>query len=268
MQIEDTALRAKGSQLLAALLLHHRPQRSFLNTVNATIKVWESTIKRTKGLPHEALSHIPISALEFICPNLTLSTWLSAGLCKIGDLYKEKTLQSFQELLTKFSIWQQDFYKYLQVRHALQEIRWSESNQIAGILQFYEQPNPSHKRISHLYKLLNSPPTMQKLPGMYKWERAFNFSASSKTWQHAACATLRFSRCLSHWETTQKLLHFWYYTPEKLCKMFPSSPSTCWRACGNPGSSAHIWWTCPAISGFWKDVQTLLGVISNHWSNL
>lgn len=103
---------------------------------------------------------------------------------------------------------------------------------------------------------------MQKLPGMYKWERALNFSASSKIWQHAACATLRFSRCLSHWETTQKLLHFWYYTPEKLCKMFPSSPCTCWRACGNPGSSAHIWWTCPAISGFWKDVQTLLGVIT------
>lgn len=40
--------------------------------------------------------------------------------------------------------------------------------------------------------------------------------------------------------------------------MNPDSPPGCWRCGGTPRDFAHIFWNCPAIVGYWKEVLTFI----------
>lgn len=51
-----------------------------------------------------------------------------------------------------------------------------------------------------------------------------------------------------------KLIHRAYYTPYRLQKMGSSFPPECWICGGTLGGFTHIFWTCPAITGFWEEV--------------
>lgn len=69
------------------------------------------------------------------------------------------------------------------------------------------------------------------------------------------------SRCITHWETTQKILNNWNLTPSKLARIYPSTSNACWRTCGISGLSVHIWWTCPQRKPFWTSLTRLLSSI-------
>lgn len=66
------------------------------------------------------------------------------------------------------------------------------------------------------------------------------------------------SKCVTNWESLLKLLHNWYYTPNKLTKIFPK----CWRGCGIDGTPLYIWWECPYITTFWHDVNSFIAFIT------
>lgn len=57
-----------------------------------------------------------------------------------------------------------------------------------------------------------------------------------------------------------KILLRWYRTPTKLHKISPTLSPLCWWYGGERGSLLHIWWTCPLIQPFWKEVHWL----TNH----
>lgn len=56
------------------------------------------------------------------------------------------------------------------------------------------------------------------------------------------------------WMLMHKLFLDWYYTPQKLNKIFPDVQPICWRNCGSLGTLLHIMWECPVIQQFWDDV--------------
>ena len=55
-----------------------------------------------------------------------------------------------------------------------------------------------------------------------------------------------------------KITHRSYYTPYKQFKIFPSNPQNCWRCAGTPGNFIHIFWTCPKIRWFWREVLRVI----------
>lgn len=63
-------------------------------------------------------------------------------------------------------------------------------------------------------------------------------------------------------ENSYKILSRWYLTPHRLHKMFPNTPSNCWRCNDNDGSFLHIWWSCPKIQEFWKTIHRYTQQIS------
>ncbi|PIO41232.1 hypothetical protein AB205_0131940, partial [Aquarana catesbeiana] len=50
---------------------------------------------------------------------------------------------------------------------------------------------------------------------------------------------------------------WWYRDPTTLRKIFPSTPSTCWRCNAATGTYLHVWWECDRIRPFWKRVFQL-----------
>lgn len=60
-----------------------------------------------------------------------------------------------------------------------------------------------------------------------------------------------------------KIVHRAYFTPHRLHKMNPDSPPGCWRCGGTPGDFTHIFWTCPAIVGYWREILDFITQITS-----
>lgn len=52
------------------------------------------------------------------------------------------------------------------------------------------------------------------------------------------------------------MFHKWYFTPERVAKIYPNTSSKCWRGCDNIGSLSHR--ECPPIKKFWEKVRKLI----------
>ncbi|CAH2223284.1 Hypothetical predicted protein [Pelobates cultripes] len=66
------------------------------------------------------------------------------------------------------------------------------------------------------------------------------------------------THCLDHVEAAYKLWLRWYYTPQRLAKIYPGSRATCWRCNQQEGTLSHIFWYCPALSQYWQQIQDLI----------
>lgn len=54
-----------------------------------------------------------------------------------------------------------------------------------------------------------------------------------------------------------------YYVPSKSRKIHLDLSPLRWRSCGGQGTHAHIWWGCPLIQPYWKEVLSLIKMINN-----
>lgn len=55
-----------------------------------------------------------------------------------------------------------------------------------------------------------------------------------------------------------KILHRIYYTPQRLHRIYPTSSAACWRCSGVPAGFLHIFWDCPQIQEYWKEVTQFI----------
>lgn len=54
-----------------------------------------------------------------------------------------------------------------------------------------------------------------------------------------------------------------FRTRERVQTILPSLPSHCWRR-EEPTSLLHIWWNCPKIPPFWKELHRLTNQITTY----
>ena len=59
-------------------------------------------------------------------------------------------------------------------------------------------------------------------------------------------------------------MYDWYYCPTRLKRMFPESSDLCWRGCGMLGDFQHIWWDCPTIKTYWKEILAQIKIILGY----
>lgn len=90
------------------------------------------------------------------------------------------------------------------------------------------------------------------------WDNLLNITLPTVLWQSMLKARVTFSKCLSRWESLQKIFHRWYYTPYSFTSIFPDNSAKCWYNCDHSGTLHHIWWSCPVITRLWVVVKTLL----------
>lgn len=69
---------------------------------------------------------------------------------------------------------------------------------------------------------------------------------------------------MSAQENRFKVFSKWYKTPARLHKISPAIPSNCWRCSDGEGSLLHIWWSCPSIQPFWKEINRITSNITTY----
>lgn len=153
------------------------------------------------------------------------------------------------------------FFKYLRICSALSWVPWTKNLFLWHLIKFYNTEKSNQKGISRIYKLLTASAPEHKSPAMLHWENTLHCNYTYLQWISVLQRPLKTSQCITHWETTQKILNNWHLTPSKLARIYPPTLNACWRTCGNSGSSLHIWWTCPQLKPFWNALTRLLSSI-------
>lgn len=78
---------------------------------------------------------------------------------------------------------------------------------------------------------------------------------SDNQWEKACILAHKCSISTKMWETSYKLLTDWYATPAKLHVWNAQTPNTSWRCVNDTGTLIHIWWHCPHLAPFWRQVR-------------
>lgn len=181
--------------------------------------------------------------------------WQDKGIHVIGDLFKDNTLLSFQQLQETFNISKHLFFGYLQIRHF-------GSSQIASVptdapysdVERFILERQNRHFTASFYSLLCLSATYHLPNVSHRGERDLNNENIEDDWQATTRLIRPISTCNRLRETQYKILHRLHITPVSLNKINPSLSPLCTK-CNLEKSYFHCFWECKLISRFWAHIS-------------
>lgn len=156
-----------------------------------------------------------------------------------------------------------DFWRAVQLRHFLNTL----SSYGRTLTIFEEYCNGSgvfHQTLSKTYALLIAPSEDFRLPFFRGWERDLGRTFTEEQCTNMIHNIFESSICIKMQETNFKILSRWYRTPAFLNRCYPEVSDNCWRCGGKEGMLMHIFWSCPRIENFWKEVRRIAKKFSDQ----
>ena len=194
--------------------------------------------------------------------DLGFKQWVSFGIEKIGDLYDETSLISFQQLIDKHGLPKKFLFKYLQLRTFI----YSQNSTLnKPILSSFEKYTISHLKgkgqLSTFYNILLSAGKDNSSSYLSAWKKDLKTNISLEEWERAC-----FQAQTQTINTKSRLiLYKWllrtYITPVKLHHFDNKNSDKCYKCKSETGTLFHCLWECPIIQQFWHEVL-------NHSSKL
>lgn len=184
--------------------------------------------------------------------------WHLNGLCHIADLYEEKVFLSFSDIKRKYNLnGKGQFWKYLQIRDCVTtRIQQQDGNHIMDYLTL---PAECH-RASLFYKTANQLLSDDCRGLKAIWERDLGFVMEEEEWLKIISDNGKYIREARGKFTQYKLIHRYYWTPQRLNRAGIMDNNLCWKCQKDIGTLLHCIWECPVIQPFWK---TVLDNLSN-----
>lgn len=225
-----------------------------------TLKVWRK-IMSAFGLPKLS----PLASIGFVksfIPNNLDSgfrKWANHRLVYLHQLLEGNNLKSFEQIKNDFNLDRTDFFRYLQLRTFLTTHKeWrkiTNHNPIEKFLIEIQLGRPVKKIIGKLYDIFLSMSPHNTLQIKQRWGTEADEDISQDTWMEV-CTEAHLATNSNTWrEFKWKVITRVFRTPVITAKMNPACPSSCWRDCGtNIPNHTHVFWSCPKLSIFWKDV--------------
>lgn len=229
--------------------------------VKNTLKVW-STVRKKIQSPTTISRAISIAKnIEFIPARLDkgFERWKDKGLEVLDQLFEGTVLKSFEQIKEKYGLANEDFFRFLQLRDYLKKHKeWEKicslPSKIEHLFISIIQGTVTKKFISYLYKALQEDLGENNLDIKEKWELEMNTVISDKQWETSFEQGHKVTNSLSWREYGWKLRMRYFRTPLVSSKWGNVSP-VCWRGCGSLGDHTHIFWDCPKVLEYWKNIQ-------------
>lgn len=87
-----------------------------------------------------------------------------------------------------------------------------------------------------------------------RWELETNIIITDEQWEETFKAGHKLTNSPSWWEFDWKVKMRFFNTPSITSK-YSNTSDLCWRGCGSVGDFTHIFWDCPKLLDYWKNVQ-------------
>ena len=93
------------------------------------------------------------------------------------------------------------------------------------------------------------------------WEGDLGIELSEEMWQNCLLRIHSSSMCIRHGLIQFKILHRLHYSGEKLSRIFNITDPGCPRCSQTPTSLGHMFWTCPSLESYWRQIFNVLSRI-------
>ncbi|CAH2322507.1 Hypothetical predicted protein [Pelobates cultripes] len=208
----------------------------------------------------------PTEALTYCIPTFHATPWKERGATHLAHLYKEGKLLPFLDLRRLYNIPPTSHYSHIQLQSFLHKHNREQAQKRDGgeELTTWEKigitgiPSPKFKPLSECYKSIHSYQPFHSSTQAQHWSTDLNVNITEHKWKHIATSVRKLVKSAPLLEQHQKTIYRWYMVPTRLHRLYPHSPPTCWRCAGDLGSVLHIWWRCPKLERYWKEVRQLI----------
>lgn len=115
-------------------------------------------------------------------------------------------------------------------------------------------------------KLINTFATLQSIPAdslRISWSSDLNMEIDKETWEEVLDRVHSSSICARHCLIQCKVVHRVHWSKCKLARIDPTIDPECDRCHLGPATLTHMFWTCPALSLFWRSVFNSLSDITS-----
>lgn len=177
----------------------------------------------------------------------------------LDQLFDRTVLKSFEQLKEKCDLPNQDFYRYLQIRHYLQgHQEWEKLRSLPTRIEhlFIKtiEGKVKTKFTSHIYNILQEELKENTLDIKEKWGLEMNTIILDEQWEPSCSQGHRITSSPNWKEFGCKIKTRYFRTPFITSKWSNTSNHS-WRGCGFVRDHTHIFWDCPKISEYWQNVQ-------------
>lgn len=187
-----------------------------------------------------------------------MTKWVSWGIKWILVLFIDTTLKSFTHLQSEFSLPASEQFNYFRVASYFKGRNCIHYNLFWKIHIYLTTKESRRGGIQLFSNFLNYKSILEKKNSRLAWERYLDTSYTEEQWhkvlQHIHSAT----KCTNLWELSHMITQRWYLKPYRLAKFDPSTPPTCWRNCGQPGTIFDILWNCKNLTSYWSHIFKIL----------
>lgn len=186
----------------------------------------------------------------------SFSAWTSTNLTRLYNLSSTKAIYTFPVLCETFGLPKTEIFRYLQIKNFYEPLLSTGStlNQMTQFERICISDPHIRGLISILYFQLNMI-SSEFLPSYTtKWAQDMNRVFNKQDWSNIWSATKTSSPNCFAVETNYKVLARWYLVPARIAKFVPTYSPNCFRGCDTAGTHFHIWWQCPVVEEFWKNI--------------
>lgn len=186
--------------------------------------------------------------------------WRNKGVNIFRDLFDDDGLRAFRDLQAEYGLPGSSFFFYLQLRAAMKAygVPWGIALLTHPLHKLCAPPSQTRGMVSKLYKFISDP--RSSLPVENVWERDLPFEGEEEIcwdtiWENLHDTSKNPDHQLIHF----KFLHRMYLTPRKRHAMkIITSPNCDLCTLSTVGSFIHMYWDCPDVSAFWRQISITL----------
>ena len=234
------------------------------NTHNITrnvFRIWDTILRREKWEYNSPL--IPLAGTNFFPPGNGTRFGKHLGEKKLKDIVTRGKIKLRQEIKIGEGEQSMSEWEYMQLKHFVstlpQPIR--EDKTLYPIEKICSMDKPLIHGISKVYGILTELETQEALPFLEKWESDIGKKIDKTqmigaVYNHAADITTI--------EANYKCMVRWHMTPSRMNKIHPRNSELCWRNCEQKGTTLHIWWDCPRMQEYWKEILKYIAEITGE----
>lgn len=259
-----SSIPASLSSLAHASILN--PYSSFTKNVcvKLTLKIWNQ-FRRHFGFQTISFA-APVASNPAFSPSIidnAFSTWANLGIRRFQDLYIDNTFATFEQLSVKFGLPRSHFFRFLQIRSYVRSLD-PRFPTLPGETQFdiFLTPLPTLKgSLSIIYRQLCSLQSTSLSNIKSSWEEELGEEISDDVWENALKKVHTSSICARHALIQCKIIHRAHWTTMRLSRIYKDVNPNCIRCNQSPANHVHMFWSCPSLIGFWKDIFDTLSEI-------
>lgn len=198
----------------------------------------------------------------WIYPN-SFKAWTTSGIQTLNDFIASKSFLSFPSLREKYDLPNSEIFRYLQIKNFYTPFLKGDTplSQLSIFESICTKDPFAKGTISSLYNQLYGVANLNRPSYVQRWEEDLGRTLEDTDWSNIWLTSKSSSPNILALETNYKVLTRWYLVPARVAKYSPNTSALCFRGCPEIGTHLHIWWTCPVIQTFWKEVFVIASKI-------